>query len=519
MQANRSSLGLRMFFAMITVALLAGSSGATEKVLHNFGISGSDGRQPIAALIIDGAGNLYGTTTLGGSEGGGTVFETSPNGSGGWTTKVLHNFGISNNDGQQPYAGLIFDASGNLYGTTAYGGSEGEGTVFEMTPDGSGGWTERVLHNFGLSRDDGQSPHAPLVFDSSGNLYGTTFTGGDTGNGTVFEMTSNGSGGWTERVLHSFGITQNDGLVPDGGLILDGAGNLYGTTANGGSESKGTVFETSANGSGGWTTKVLHNFGIGENDGVAPNSGLIFDTAGNLFSTTGFGGPSMDCYGGCGTVFEMTPNGSGGWTERVIHNFGISNTDGRGPSAGLIFDGAGNLYGTTFNGGSSGQCGQVGCGTVFAMTPNGSGGWTERVLHNFGVSGNDGQYPAAPLIFDGSGNLYGTTKFGGSENDGTVFQSTGIVNWLQYRFVPSHTGYNPYESILSLATVGNLVVDWEYTTADIIEDSSPAVSNGAVYEGSEDGRVPRTFASFANVWEENFDSLKVPLELCPLNEI
>ena len=412
MQANWPCLAvLKITFATFTVALLAASSGASEKVLHNFGTGANDGQSCYAGLIFDGSGNLYGTTVMGGSENGGTVFRMSPNGSGGWTMTVLHNFGISGTDGQQPYAGLIFDGAGNLYGTTSAGGSEGYGTVFELTPNGSGGWREVTLHNFGIAYTDGIYPYAGLVFDASGNLYGTTSKGGTEGHGAVFEIAPNGSGGWTERVLHNFGVGGSDGIYPYAGLIFDAAGNLYGTTSLGGSEGYGTVFEMTPNGSGGWTERVLHNFGIGDNAGRYSYASLTFDGAGNLYGTTVGGGSADD-----GTAFEMTPNGSGGWTERVLHNFGISGSDGQQPYAGLIFDGAGNLYGTTEAGGSEGD------GTAFVLTPNGSGGWTERVLHNFGLSGTDGQLLHAALIFDGAGNLYGTTSLGGTQNDGTVFE-------------------------------------------------------------------------------------------------
>ena len=412
MQANRLMLGLRMLTIRITLAtiaatLFAASGGASEKVIHNFAVADTDGYFPLANLVFDGAGNLYGTTQEGGSEGFGTVFEMTPNGSGGWTEKVLHNFYISRSDGQTPFAGLVFDRDGNIYGTTEQGGSRAAGVVFEMTPNAGGGWTERVIHNFGVG-EDGRSPEAGLIFDGAGNLYGTTVLGGTEGDGTVFEMTPDGSGGWRERVIHNFGMG-DDGQQPYASLIFDGAGNLYGTTGGGFFGGYDTVFEMTPDGSGGWTEKVIHNFGMGD-DGQQPNASLIFDGAGNLYGTTYYGGTEND-----GTVFEMTPNGSGGWSERVLHNFGISNDDGRQPYAGLIFDGAGNLYGTTVLGGTEGD------GTLFEMTPNGSGGWTDKVRHNFGM-GNDGVHPHASLIFDGAGNLYGTTEIGGSRDDGTVFE-------------------------------------------------------------------------------------------------
>ena len=411
MPAIRLAFRITMTFA--TVALLAATSVASEKVLHNFGISGADGQHPYAGLVLDSSGNLYGTTVMGGSQNEGAVFQTSPNGSGGWTTKILYSFGSVANDGQQPHSVLVFDGSGNLYGTASAGGSEGYGTVFELTPNGSGGWREVTLHNFGILDTDGIYPYAGLVFDGSGNLYGTTSKGGSEGRGAVFQLTPNGSGGWTEHVIHNFGVARNDGQHPYGSLIFDRSGSLYGTTNIGGSEGEGAVFELTPDGSGGWSERIIHNFGVGENDGLYPYSTLVFDGSGNLYGVTVGGGSAAN-----GAAFEMTPNGSGGWSERVLHNFGVSGTDGIGPYAGLIFDGAGNLYGATEGGGSQGD------GTVFKMTPNGSGGWTEHVLHNFGIATNDGQLPHSNLIFDASGNLYGTTSLGGSQNDGTVFQVT-----------------------------------------------------------------------------------------------
>lgn len=410
MRAHRLSLGLAISFVILTIALLATSGMASEKVLHNFGISGADGQYPMTGLVSDGAGNLYGTTYQGGSRGFGTVFETSPNGRGGWTTKVLHNFTVGVDDGFYPTAGLIFDTAGNLYGTTAQGGSQGHGAVFEMTPNLAGGWTEKVLHNFGIGQNDGQDPSAGLVFDASGNLYGTTVSGGTKGGGTVFEMKPNASGGWTEGPIYSFGNGEHDAQEPSAGVIFDGAGNLYGTTSAGGSEGVGTVFELTPNGMGGWIGTVIHNFGISDNDGQNPKAGLILDGAGNLYGTTWLGGSESD-----GTVFEVARNGSS-WTERVIHNFGISDNDGQNPAASLIFDGAGNLYGTTEFGGAEAA------GTVFKMTPNGSGGWTETLLHNFDLDTNDGVHPEGAVILNSAGDLYGTTYAGGSQNYGTVFE-------------------------------------------------------------------------------------------------
>jgi uncharacterized repeat protein (TIGR03803 family) len=445
MRAKRLFIGLRATLAILAVTLSVTSTCvAAEKKLHNFGINDRDGTSPDATLIFDAAGNLYGTTNVGGDYGDGTVFELTPKQGGGWTEKKLHNFysyGYNGKDGANPIGGLIFDAAGNLYGTTELGGDYpcygdyGCGTVFELMPTEGGGWTEKKLHNFG-NGTDGTGPTAGLIFDAAGNLYGTTLNGGAYGVGTVFEMTPTEGGGWTERVLRSFGPPNGngrDGFAPYAGLVFDAAGNLYGTTREGGTYGYGTVFELTPTEGGGWTEKKLHNFNYNGTDGFYPQTNLIFDVAGNLYGTTYEGGdypcPSIDGTHGCGTVFEMTPSG-GGWTEKKLHNFRNNGTDGTYPVSSLIFDGAGNLYGTTYYGGDYPCYYGLGCGTVFELTPAEGGGWTEQKLHNFGINSKDGIYPDGGLIFDAAGNLYGTTDNGGDYSgefgagDGTVFQIT-----------------------------------------------------------------------------------------------
>jgi len=231
MRGKRLSIGLKAALAIFLVTLLVTSTWATtnwtEKVLHSFHRNGTDGYTPQASLIFDAAGNLYGTTVDGGTYRGGTVFELTPQAGGGWTETVLHSFHRNGTDGASPYAGLVLDAAGNLYGTTVDGGTYGRGAVFELTPEAGGGWTEQVLHNFG-NGTDGAFPYAGLVLDAAGNLYGTTCQGGTHGRGAVFELTPQAGGGWTDKVLHSFDPT--DGYYPEAGLIFDAAGNLYGTT-------------------------------------------------------------------------------------------------------------------------------------------------------------------------------------------------------------------------------------------------------------------------------------------------
>jgi uncharacterized repeat protein (TIGR03803 family) len=374
----------------------------TEKVLYSFQ-GGSDGSSPLSGLISDSAGNLYGTTLTGGTNGLGTVFELIHS-NGGWTEKVLHNFNYNGTDGFTPLAGLIFDKAGNLYGTTVGGGSNGWGTVFELTPS-NGSWTETILNNF--SNFDGSSPTGGLIFDNSGNLYGTTLYGGTNSDGTVFELTpSNGS--WTETVLHSF--TGSDGMYPDtyhAALIFDKAGNLYGTTEEGGSNGYGTVFELKPS-NGRWTESVLHSFPLTAGDGSSPLGGLIFDNSGNLYGTTLYGGTNSD-----GTVFELTPS-NGSWSETILHSFTYD--DGSEPAAALIFDNVGNLYGTTNTGGSNGY------GTAFKIDTTNQ----ETVLQSFGA-GTDGKYvQGSSLVMDSTGNLYGTTSGGGTANDGVVFEITPL---------------------------------------------------------------------------------------------
>ncbi len=434
MRGQRLFREMRTALGIFIVTLLVTSTwAATEKTLHDFGVSlnGSDGNSPQGDLISDAAGNLYGTTSVGGDYNGGTVFELMPNRSGGWTERTLHNFG-NGTDGGAPTADLIFDAAGNLYGMTYWGGDYGGGTVFELMPN-AGGWTEKKLHSFG-NGTDGWIPASGLVLDAAGNLYGMTDQGGDYEFGTVFQLSPDGRGGWTENKLHDFG-NGSDGGDPVAGLILDTAGNLYGMTAFGGDYGGGIVFQLSPDGSGGWTENKLHDFVTGADDGYRPKAGLIFDTAGNLYGTTEDGGDGDRQYGGDGTVFELTPNGSGGWTEKKLYSFGvnlnINFVDGINPSGNLIFDAAGNLYGTTQYGGNSNYCDieGYGCGIVFQLTPNGSGGWTEKNLHDFGNHRMDGEKPSAGLIFDPAGNLYGTTQYGGDYDCdgvgcGTVFEIT-----------------------------------------------------------------------------------------------
>ncbi len=415
MQAKSLFIRLRSLSVIFTAMLFLTNAWAAdhETVVHSFG-NGSDGASPLySSVVMDGAGNLYGTTLGGGIHAGGTVFELSPRVGGGWTETLLHSFG-SGSDGALASSSLLMDGAGNLYGTTQIGGIHGAGTVFELSPRDGGGWSEKVLHSFNNNGSDGYQPETGLTMDSAGNLYGTTAFGGIHVRGTVFELSPKQGGGWTETVLHSFG-NGNDGASPSyTAPVLDGAGNLYSTTMFGGIHGAGTIFELSPREGGGWTETVLHSFGHGQ-DGFLATSGLLIDGAGNLYGTTEGGGTF-----GYGTAFEFSPREGGGWTETVLHSFNLDGSDGANPSANLIMDTAGNLYGTTVDGGIH-SCGGAGCGTAFELSPRQGGGWTETVLHSFG-NGSDGASPFYDgLVMDTAGNLYGTTLKGGLHGKGTVF--------------------------------------------------------------------------------------------------
>lgn len=415
---------------LVTTTLAFAAS--QEKVLYSFA-GGTDGGYPQAGLISDAAGNLYGTTVMGGANNAGTVFELKRGARGTWTESALYSFQDNGQDGFGPQAGLTFDGAGDLYGTTSSGGASGScdgdtgcGTVFELIPGANGTWTEKVLYSFQNDGQDGVDPQASLTFDSSGNLYGTTQMGGaaksachGNGCGTIFELTPGANGTWTEKVLYSFNFF--DGAAPSSSLILDKAGNLYGS-ASSGNHPDGNVFRLSPSKNGKWNEKILHTF-IGK-DGSTPYASLIFDAAGNLYSTTFGGGMNGNGGAAAGVAFKLQ-HGTG--EQTVLHSFGKS-SDGAGPRGKLTFDAAGNLYGTTWGGGASGSgCNFNGCGTVFKLVHGKNGAWTEKVLHSFDNNGTDGYWPYAGLIFDKAGDLYGTTSSGGASGSGCGGGGCGTV--------------------------------------------------------------------------------------------
>jgi uncharacterized repeat protein (TIGR03803 family) len=415
MSRNRKrllTLGAVMLVVIIVMPVLSPGAWAqsTYKTLHKFS-GGADGDVP-SGVIFDRAGNLYGTTSLGGALGYGVVFELMPNSNGTWTESVLYQF-MGGHDGAYPSSSLMFDGAGNLYGATEGGGDpdhctvnslDGCGVIFELTPNSNGTWTESALYQF-TGGNDGAFPAADLIFDGAGNLYGTTSGGGARFNGVVFKLSPSTSG-WTESVLRS--LARRDSFP--GSLIFDAAGNLYGTS--GGLGYPGAAFQLKPTSTGGWTYHLLHRF-TGGNDGSMPNGPLIFDSAGNFYGTTGGGGVY-----GYGNVFRLTPNSNGGWTEHVLHQF-TGGKQGAQPAAGLTHDATGNLYGTTYYGGNLSNC-SSGCGVAFELAPNSDGGWKEIVLHTF--LDYPGAHPAAGLVLDTAGNLYGTSVGDSTTTFGSVFE-------------------------------------------------------------------------------------------------
>ena len=365
-------------------------------------------------MTFDSAGNAYGTTVIGGVFGCGTVFQLTPIGGGRWQQSVLYSFGCFD-DGKNPYGGVTLDAAGNLYGTTVAGGTggvcsgDGCGVVFELTKSG-GLWSENVLYSF-TDGVDGSGPGGGVVFDREGNLYGTTPDGGAYAAGTIYQLSLNG-GGWQEKIIHDF-TGGNDGAVGSLGLLLiDSTGSIYGVTELGGAYGAGTVFKLFSSGDT-WNLITLYAF-RGQPDAAFPYGGLIADANGNLYGTTYFGGAS-----GAGTVFKVAPGPNiKGWKDTVLYSF-QGGTDGGSPTSTLVFDAAGNLYGTTSAGGDPG----CDCGVAFKLSPNGGGGGVETVLHTFGTP-PDGAYLYYGMTPDGMGNFFGTTVAGGVHGQGMVFELT-----------------------------------------------------------------------------------------------
>lgn len=394
------------------VLVVASRAADNEKVVYSF-TGGNDGAKPAAQLVFDSAGNVYGTTVVGGLYGCGAVFELSFSG-GKWQETVLYSFDCFGT-GKNPYGGVTLDSAGNLYGTTVAGGSGGEcagdgcGVVYKLTQSGDT-WSETVLYNF-TGGDDGFGPGAAVVFDKAGSLYGTTPDGGAYSEGVIYQLSPN-QGLWKLTVIHAF-TGGDDGAVGSlGPLLLDARGNLYGVTELGGKYGAGVAFRLSPAGDT-WNYTTMYAF-QGLPDAGFPYGGLIADSRGRLYGTTYFGGAN-----GLGSVCEVGPGPTvlTIWKESVLYSF-QGDTDASFPTSTLVFDAAGNLYGTSSTGGNP----SCDCGTIFKLEPS-PGGWNESVLHSFGGSG-DGASPNYGLTPDGMGNYFGVTPVGGLYGQGVVFQIT-----------------------------------------------------------------------------------------------
>lgn len=397
---------LRWAFALALSFLVYNSASAqTDQILHSF--SGSDGSHPNGSLIFDPAGNLYGTTEFGGSNGCGgrgcgVVFELSQSG-GAWSYRVIHTFGGP--DGETPTWGLVRDSAGNLYGTTFYGGAHNYGTIFELTPT-NGGWAEQVLYSFTGGTADGGSPSTGVTIDSAGNLYGTTTLGSFSNKGTVFELIKSG-GSWSLKVLLDLYNNHDVGPSP---LVFDGAGNLYGTATDGGfnmNRERGTVFKLTPGSGGTWTASALFAFTGPETGGYNPAGGIVFDPSGNIYGTAESGGYG-DAFGG--SIYELF---SPTWQLQTWAVFTRFPASPHPPLSPVALDSSNNIY-VALSGDGASVC----YGAILKIGTN------VYSIYNFGANSTDGHFPLGGIVLDSQNNVYGATSAGGGLGYGTIFEVT-----------------------------------------------------------------------------------------------
>jgi uncharacterized repeat protein (TIGR03803 family) len=392
---TKTPIYLSQLFAILIFSAAAAFAGPGENTLYTFS-GASDGAWPKAGVIVGPDGALYGATQYGGVDSFGTVYRVAQNSDGTWSQTVLYTF-TDTNDGAGPIGAIAFDAAGNIYGTTAFGAPYGKGTVFKLTPGSDGTYTAALLYAF-TGGDDGNQPMGGVALDKAGNIYGTTLYGGLAGGGVTFELSPNADGSWSENVIHSFAGGNSDGYSPTSNLLFDAAGNLYGATSGGGTSGYygGTVYELSPGSDGSWTETILYTF-TGKADGGGPNA-IAFDKAGNIYGAAGGGGAKgTNCPSGCGTIFRLSKSSGGSWAFTRAYAF--NGTSGYDPN-GIVFDSAGNLYGTTLESYPT-------SGTVFELKRGGAGQrWTYSLLYDFGATAG-GIEPMGLVIHQG--NLFGTT--------------------------------------------------------------------------------------------------------------
>ena len=379
--------------------------GATN-VIYSFA-GDEDGEYADTDLETDSAGNIYGTTVLGGDFGGGTVFRLSSTPA-GWAHTVLYSF-TGGADGGEPYKGVTLDREGNLYGTAVTGGSGscegGCGVVYKLMNSG-GTWTQTVIHAF-TGGDDGSGPGARVTVDQSGNIYGMAPTGGAYGLGTIYKILPEHNGAWNFEIIHTFTGGTDGGTGSAGRMILRNR-HLYGAATTGGTYGSGVVFALTPRRVGEWDFRTIYSF-RGQPDGSFPYGALLFDRWGNIYGTTYYGGANN-----IGAVYQLS-RPIGEWEARVLYSF-QGGTDGNSPISNLVFDRTGNLYGTTSEGG-------LGSGTMFELSSVGGGQWAETVVHPF-QGPPDGAFPYNGMVVDRFGNFYGATVHGGENDEGSIYKFT-----------------------------------------------------------------------------------------------
>jgi uncharacterized repeat protein (TIGR03803 family) len=398
-----------LFTTLAIFVALGVAHAASSNIVYSFA-GDEDGEYADSELALDASGNIYGTTVQGGDFSAGTVFQITPSGA----HTVLYSF-TGGGDGGEPYKGVVIDSQGNLYGTTVVGGlslgpciDSGCGVVYKVSQSG-GKWTQSVIYSF-TGGDDGFGPGGALVFDSHGNLDGMTPTGGANGLGTVFQLQPTASGPWQLRLLHTF-AGGNDGATGSAGRLLIGPkGDLFGVATAGGVNGAGTVFGLTPVTQGEWTSTTLYSF-QGLSAAGFPYGGLVFDGQGSFFGTTYYDGAND-----LGTIYRLEFQ-HGAWHESTVHNF-AGGADGSGPIATLAADASGNLYGTTSEGGTA-----CSCGTIFKLTRMPHRQWAYSVVYRF-RGAPDGAFPYNGLILNSSGTFFGATTQGGASDEGAIYQFT-----------------------------------------------------------------------------------------------
>jgi uncharacterized repeat protein (TIGR03803 family) len=398
---------------LLLIAAPAGARATAGQTKVVYGFAGDEaGEYPATDLVLDASGNLYGTTVLGGDVGTGTVFELKRHGK-KWKHQVLYSF-TGGADGGQPYGGVTVGGPDTLFGAAVIGGTggacpeDGCGVVYELTKS-NGVWTETVIHAF--DGTDGYGPGAGLSMDADGDLFGMTPTGGAYGLGVIYQLHPDGSGGWDFAVIHDFTGGKDGATGSAGRLLIDQPGHMYGVATVGGANGKGVAFELMRTATGAWKLKPIYAF-RGQPDAGLPYGALSFDADGNLYGTSYYDGAN-----GLGAVYQLTP-GAKHWKERVLYSF-AGGADGMNSISNVVFDSAGNLYGTTSEGGDP----TCSCGTIFELTPQQDGSWSETVVHRF-AGAPDGASAYNGMVADPAGVFYGATVHGGGDDEGAVYRFT-----------------------------------------------------------------------------------------------